>query len=422
MRYVYIVLFSIFTLVIAGCNSNMNPITPFGKSKEVYGFSFIDAKVLETFGDKVIVEIEEKDIVTGDSYEDKLINKVIKSSLFIVGMDTFIGKEKAYISDIRDRQITFTINNTKLQKDQDIKIYIPKKTIAVMDFSLIGMKSSTIEKFALEDMITKLVQSGQYIVVERSKLDTILNEQKLADSGLLDEQSASKVGKLVSADIILTGTFSKRRNSWNVNLRLVDVTTGIIISAINEKIGIKQFRPKQSKDTSNFTEDFEDMNFNKGWITKLINKNGSKSKYKIDNTTGANNTNSSYRINYLLKKDKSMAVFLNKRLRDISGFNGIKLYAKSTSSTTLTVTLHDQNFNDSHNNKWLNPISIDQDWRKYEIPFDEFIIAKGHARDKPGGDGVLDLDNIEKIGFGLVGKLNTKNEKSTIWIDEISFY
>jgi len=422
MRYLYIVLLGIFTVVFSGCSEQMNSLSPFAKEKKVYGFSFVNGTVLETFGDKVIVEIENRDVVVGDFYEDKLANKIIKSSLLIAGMNTYIGKENAQVSDVRERQVTFTIKDSKLQKEQSVKIYVPKKTIAVMDFSLIGMKSSSIEKFALEDMTTKFVQSGQYIVVERTKLDTILQEQKLADSGLLDEQSASKVGKLVSADIILTGTFSKRGKQWKVNLRLVDVTTGIILSAINEKISIDQFRPKQSKDTSNLTEDFEDNTFAKGWLSKLINKSGSKSNGGIDTTIGANETKSSYKIDYFLKKEKSAAVLLNKRLHDVSSYRGIKFYAKATIPTTLAVVLYDQNFENANNNKWVNSTTISTQWKEYKVPFDEFIIGKGHSRTKPGGDGVLDLDNIEKIALGLSGKINTRKEKATIWVDEITLY
>ena len=422
MKYLYSLLVGAILVLFSGCGKSVDDLNPFTTSKKVYGFSFIEGKVIEIFGDKVIVEIEDKDIVSGSSYEDKLTNKVIKSSLFIAGMNTFIGKEKAYVSDIRGKQITFKIKDTKLKNGQDIKIYIPKKTIAVMDFSLIGIKNSSIDKFALEDMTTKFVQSGQYVVVERAKLETILKEQKLADSGLLDERSASKVGKLVSADIILTGTFAKRGNKWSVNLRLVDVSTGIILAAINEKVALDEFRPKQAKDSSNLTESFEDKRLSKGWVKNLVNKNGSKSKGSIDKTTGANGTTSSYRIDYFLTKQKSVATLVNKRMRDISGFRGIKFYAKASSPTTLSLVMLDQNFDNSYNNKWIYPVSIDNSWAEYKVPFDEFILGKGHARSKPGGDGVLDLDNIERINIGIIGKLNTINEKNTVWVDEITLY
>lgn len=239
-------LFSVvfISLFLIGCSQSPKV------EKKVYGFSFIDGEVLTSFDDKVIIKIDAKDVVEGDDYEDILTNKIIKSSLFITGLKTKVGRDDAVVSDVRGSEVTFDIKDTLYIGGEKVKIYLPKKTIAVMDFSLSGMANNDIEKFAMEDMTTKLVQSGQYVVVERDKLDSILKEQELADSGLLEQSAASKVGKLASADIILTGSFAKLGGKWNVNLRLVDVETGIIISAINDKISADAFRPKQNKDSS----------------------------------------------------------------------------------------------------------------------------------------------------------------------------
>ena len=423
MKYLLGLTLSVILIVLTGCGPNSPGVSPWATTQKVYGFSFINGTVIENFGDKVIVEIEDKDVVTGTSYEDTLTNKVIKNSLFIVGMNTSIGKEKAIVSDIRGNQVTFDIQNTKLKNNQNVKIYIPKKTIAIMDFSVIGMESNNINKFALEDMTTKIVQSGQYIVVERSKLDTILKEQKLADSGLLDESSASKVGKLLSADIILTGTFAKRGNKFKANLRLVDVATGIILVAINETIDANQFSIGQSKDSSNFKEDFEDNKLAKGWIKRVVNLKGSKSKSNIDNTTGANGTKSSLKINYFLPRGNSVAVLPNNRMRDASNYKGIKFYAKASSTTTISVVMFDQDFENKNNyNKWVKLRTIDTSWDMYQVPFNEFTISKFADLTKGEGDGVLDVDNISQINFGILGRLNEQNKNNSLWIDEISFY
>jgi TolB-like protein len=422
MKKTYILLVALAAFVMVGCGPTNPGVSPWAKEKKVYGFSFIDGEVVEAFDDKVIVRIDDKDVVVGDSYEDKLTNKIIKNSLFVNGLKTKVNKENAVVSDVRGQQITFDIKDALFAKGQDVKIYLPKKTIAVMDFSLTGMESSTMEKLAMDDMITKLVQSGQYIVVEREKLDSILKEQELADSGLLDESSASKVGKLAAADIILTGSFAKIGASWKVNLRLVDVETGIIISAINDKIDADEFRPKQHKDSSNLTEDFEDESLAIGWMNNVFNKRGSKSKGMIDKTTGANGTTSSYKIDYLFKKEESATGLVNKRQRDISKYRGIKFYAKASSYTTIAVNVHDQNYDDAEVNRWNSLVSVGSSWKEYKVSFDRLSLAKNFARKNPGGDGTFDRDNIESIVFGLSGKGNVQNKEVSLWIDEISFY
>ncbi|MDD2698778.1 MAG: FlgO family outer membrane protein [Arcobacteraceae bacterium] len=402
-----------------GCTQTSQPQKV---NSSVYGFSFIDAKVIAKIGNKVVVEIIDKDIVAGNSYIDKLANAIMKNSLFVIGMETTIDNEQGKISDIRGKELTFTFNETKLQNDQIVKIYIPKKTIAVVDFSLIGIDNKTLDKFAMEDMTTKLVQSGQYIVVERTKLNAILEEHKLADSGLLDEKSSSQLGKLVSADIILTGTFSKRGGNWIVNLRLIDVKTGIILVAINESISGKEFRWEQDKDISNMNEDFEDNELNLGWNINIANDKGSTSSGEIDNTTGANGTSRSYRIDYQFNNNNGALEFQNKRLRDVSAYRGITFYAKADKTTTIRACVKDKNFNDVHENKWITPVNVGLNWKKYEIPFDGLAIGTKYAAQNQGGDGNLDLDNIVKIMIEIRAKENGVNNINSVWIDEISLY
>lgn len=417
-KYISSVFIGLAFVLFTGCVQN----EPIHNKTNVYGFSFIEGKVIEKVEDKVVIEITNKEIVEGNSYIDKLANSIMKSSLFVVGMETTIGKDKATIKDIRGRQITFFIDDTKLQNNQIVKIFIPKKTIAVMDFSLLGIDNNTMNKFAMEDMTTKLVQSGQYLVVERTKLNAILEEHKLADSGLLDEKSSSQLGKLVSADIILTGTFSKRGSNWIVNLRLVDVKTGIILAAINETISSSDFRWEQQKDISNMKEDFEDDELNLGWNINIANDNGSTSTSEIDNTTGANGTARSYRIDYQFNNNNGALEFQNKRLRDVSAYHGITFYAKADKTTTIRACVKDKNFNDVHENKWITPVNVGLNWKKYEISFDGLAIGTKYAAQNQGGDGNLDLDNIMKIMIEVRAKENGVNKINSVWIDEISLY
>jgi len=419
MKNITIPIFILISILFNGCSTNSKIAQ---NNKIIYGFSFIEGKVLEIFGDKVIVQVVNKDVIISDKYEDTLTNKVIKASIFINGMKTYIGKESAYIEDIRDTQVTFNIKDTKLITDQKVKIYIPKKTIAVMDFSIIGMKNKEFNKIAMEDITTSLVQSGQYTVVERTKLDTILKEHKLADSGLIDKNSASKIGKFISANLILTGSFTKKTNHWNVNLRIIDVSSGIIISAINEKIALSKFRPKQLLDSTNLNTSFEKNKIDQHWAQNIVNKFGSRSNASIDTANGANGTTKSLKINYFLPKGKSKSIFYNKRLRDLSNYQGIRFFAKASKFTTLSVAFHDQNYNNAFINRWNTLINVNEQWKEYKIPFNELILNKRYANKFPKGDGVFDLDNIESFGFALGGRINTKKEYINIWLDEITFY
>ena len=63
-----------------------------------------------------------------------------------------------------------------------------------------------------------------------------MNELQLSLAGLTKESPDSVLGKLIMADLILTGTLADLSGTWDVNLRLVNVRTGHAMSSISKKI------------------------------------------------------------------------------------------------------------------------------------------------------------------------------------------
>ena len=65
----------------------------------------------------------------------------------------------------------------------------------------------------MEMMITELVNSGTFQVVERSRMDVIAREHRMAQSGMLDQRGAPQAGRLAGAQYIMTGAITKYENS-----------------------------------------------------------------------------------------------------------------------------------------------------------------------------------------------------------------
>ncbi len=87
-------------------------------------------------------------------------------------------------------------------------------------------------KKGLADMlITDLSNIHMLSIVERDKLESILKEQKLNNSKEFDPNTASKVGKLLGAQIILTGGYFEMMGSLRIDARFIDVETGKILKA-----------------------------------------------------------------------------------------------------------------------------------------------------------------------------------------------
>jgi hypothetical protein len=68
-------------------------------------------------------------------------------------------------------------------------------------------------------------------IVERDKLESILKEQKLNNSKEFDPSTASKVGKLLGAQIILTGGYFEMMGALRIDARFIDVETGKILKS-----------------------------------------------------------------------------------------------------------------------------------------------------------------------------------------------
>jgi curli biogenesis system outer membrane secretion channel CsgG len=108
-----------------------------------------------------------------------------------------------------------------------------------------------------EALTTSLVATGRFVVLERQALAQVQQEQDLGASGRVNKETAAEVGKLMGAQVLITGditSFNFKRSSIggkmtnifkgvdagvervsasvSIDLRLIDAVTGEIIASI----------------------------------------------------------------------------------------------------------------------------------------------------------------------------------------------
>lgn len=120
---------------------------------------------------------------------------------------------------------------------------IPTVTVAVMDFSGGPLVEERL-RFRMSDiLITDLVNTGRFGVVERDRLDVVLAEQKLQQDGLTDvSATALRLGKLINAELVVFGlvtsathqkvdrfAYDLMRSEVAVDIRAVDASTGQVV-------------------------------------------------------------------------------------------------------------------------------------------------------------------------------------------------
>jgi curli biogenesis system outer membrane secretion channel CsgG len=94
----------------------------------------------------------------------------------------------------------------------------PKKRVAVMNFDY-GTVRTTVQQIfgsdqdvgkGISDMLVeKLVNGGQYSVIERNALDKILKEQNFSNSDRADATTAAKIGAVLGVDAIIIGSITQ---------------------------------------------------------------------------------------------------------------------------------------------------------------------------------------------------------------------
>jgi hypothetical protein len=104
-------------------------------------------------------------------------------------------------------------------------------TIAVVSIASRDVESA---EFVLDELAYVIVSSGNFKVVDRKSLDAIKSEQDFQSSGEVDDDSAVSIGKLLGANIVITGSISGVGSTRRLRLKALNVTTAEIAAMASE--------------------------------------------------------------------------------------------------------------------------------------------------------------------------------------------
>ena len=82
-----------------------------------------------------------------------------------------------------------------------------------------------------EWLASEFVRIGRYQVSERLSLELLIKEQALGQTGLIEDETAAKVGKLYGVEGIVTGSVMKIGSTISVTGRIIAVETGRVLKS-----------------------------------------------------------------------------------------------------------------------------------------------------------------------------------------------
>ena len=103
-------------------------------------------------------------------------------------------------------------------------------SMTVLPFDQKGNVSEASLSFQ-DNLMDELVNRNRFRMVERDKLDLILQEQKLSRSRLIDKKTALKLGRLVAAQTVITGSIIETGIGVEIVGRVIDTETSEILAS-----------------------------------------------------------------------------------------------------------------------------------------------------------------------------------------------
>ncbi len=112
-----------------------------------------------------------------------------------------------------------------------------KMSVAVMQFEVRGNVDIKDAGISIAEMLSvALVRTGVYNMYERVLLTKILEEQKLAIAGVVNSDTAAKVGEVFGVQAIISGSVIEWDKIFTVTVRVIDTSTGAILNSASFQV------------------------------------------------------------------------------------------------------------------------------------------------------------------------------------------
>lgn len=106
--------------------------------------------------------------------------------------------------------------------------------VAVLDLETVDFDSST--KIAFSNRLrTELINAGQFDVMERNRMENLLDEQGFQQTGACNtDECVIAAGQILGVSRMIAGSVGRVGKLFAINVRMIDVATGRILKAVSE--------------------------------------------------------------------------------------------------------------------------------------------------------------------------------------------
>ncbi|MDR2374978.1 MAG: P13 family porin [Treponema sp.] len=98
--------------------------------------------------------------------------------------------------------------------------------VAVLSFS---SESDRLSGYVIDELNNVIVNEGSLTVVDRQQLDLIMQEMQFQESGLVSDDSAQEIGRMLGAQYIVSGSIELIAGSYRLRIRALTVENATIV-------------------------------------------------------------------------------------------------------------------------------------------------------------------------------------------------
>ena len=151
-------------------------------------------------------------------------------SIFLSHMAELRKGENKIVIEARDEAGNATIREISIIRQVPRALQLEERlSLTVLPFEQKASISEASLSFQ-DNLINALVNQNRFRVVEREKIDMILQEQKLGRTKLIDKSTALKLGRLIAAQSIITGSIIETGTGIEIVARMIDTETSEILA------------------------------------------------------------------------------------------------------------------------------------------------------------------------------------------------
>ena len=110
-----------------------------------------------------------------------------------------------------------------------------KLAVGILDFTGEDVESKIL-KACFQRLETSLIDSDQFIVIEKSQSDEILKEQKIQSSGICDDECVVEIGMLLGADHLMLGHIINLTDIYQIDIKIINVEKGNVTNKVTKVI------------------------------------------------------------------------------------------------------------------------------------------------------------------------------------------